>query len=361
MSRQQRLGVLRQHMQDQHIPAVLLTDRFSKYAVTELYSASGYVLVTPAHLWILVDGRYSAECQQNNPDVEVLTLTAKNTCGDVIRHLIPGETLFADASQLSHLAWQTLEKQCNVALHHRDASALRVHKFPDEIAKIREAAAIADHALETVMPLIRPGISEKALADHIEMAVRQAGGSKTSFDTVVVSGTRGALPHGRPTDKKLMTGELVTIDFGAVYQHYCSDMTRTFALGNVSEELKAIYDTVFTAQQAARDAVRPGIRCQELDGVARDIIAAAGFGEYFSHNLGHGLGLDVHESPALSPQNAQPLEPGMIITIEPGIYIPGLGGVRIEDDVLVNETGCEVLTHSPRAWEEICLRNGLRL
>lgn len=355
MSRQQRLGVLRQLMQDQHISAVLLTDRFSKYAVTELYSASGYVLVTSTGRWILVDGRYSAECRQNNPDVDVLTLTAENPLGDFIKHLAPGETLYADASQLSHLAWQALEKQCNVALHHRDASGMRVHKYPDEIAKIREATAIADHALETVMPLIRPGISEKALADHIEMAVRQAGGSKTSFDTVVVSGTRGALPHGRPTDKKLMAGELVTIDFGAVYQHYCSDMTRTFALGNVSEELKAIYDTVFIAQQAARDAVRPGIRCEELDAVARDIIASAGFGDYFSHNLGHGLGLDVHETPALSPQNAQPLEPGMVITIEPGVYIPGLGGVRIEDDVLVTDSGGEVLTHSPRAWKDICL------
>ncbi|WP_208951171.1 aminopeptidase P family protein [Rahnella sp. ChDrAdgB13] len=354
MSRQQRLGVLRQLMQEQHLPAVLLTDRFSKYAVTELYSASGYVLVTPADLWILVDGRYSAECRQNNPDVEVLTLTAENPLADVIKRLIPGKPLFADASQLSHLAWQALEKQCNVTLQHRDMSFLRVHKYPDEIAKIREAAAIADRALEKVIPFIRPGISEKTLADHLEMAVRQAGGSKTSFDTVVVSGLRGALPHGRPTDKKLMTGELVTIDFGAVYQHYCSDMTRTFALGNVSAELKAIYDTVLLAQQSARDAVRPGIRCQELDAVARDIISVAGFGEYFSHNLGHGLGLDVHEAPALSPQNAQPLEPGMIITIEPGIYVPGLGGVRIEDDVLVTETGSEVLTHSPRAWKDIC-------
>lgn len=355
MSRQQRLGVLRQNMQEQHISAVLLTDRFSKYAVAEVYSASGYVLVTPNDLWILVDGRYSAECRQNNPHVDVLTLTAENPLGDFIKRLVPGKPLFADASQLSHLAWQALEKQCIAALYHRDASALRVHKYPDELAKIREAAAIADRALATVMPLIQPGISEKALADHIEMAVRQAGGSKTSFDTVVVSGTRGALPHGRPTDKVLMHGELVTIDFGAVYQHYCSDMTRTFALGNVSAELKAIYDTVVIAQQAARDAVRPGIRCQELDAVARDIISAAGYGEYFSHNLGHGLGLDVHEAPALSPQNAQPLEAGMVITIEPGIYVPGLGGVRIEDDVLVVDTGCEVLTHSPRAWEDICL------
>lgn len=355
MSRQQRLGILRQLMHEQHIPAVLLTDRFSKYTVADLYSASGYVLVTPDGLWILVDGRYSAECQQNNPDVDVLTLTDENPPGEIIKQLIPGQPLFADASQLSHLAWQALEKQCNVTLQHRDMSFLRVHKYPDEIAKIREAAAIADRALETVIPLIRPGISEKALADHIEMAVRQAGGSKTSFDTVVVSGARGALPHGRPTGKKLRSGELVTIDFGAVYQNYCSDMTRTFALGNVSAELKALYDTVFIAQQAARDAARPGIRCQDLDAVARDIITAAGYGEYFSHNLGHGLGLDVHETPALSPQNTQPLEPGMVITIEPGIYVQGLGGVRIEDDVLVTERGVEVLTHSPRAWADICL------
>jgi aminopeptidase len=353
MSRQQRLTALRQQMAEQHIPAVLLTDRFSKYALADLYSASGYVLVTATGLWILVDGRYSAECQQNNPGVDVLTLTAQQTLADCLTRYLPGDRLYADASALSHLAWQALEKQCKVPLQHRDASALRIHKYPDEIVKIRQAAAIADHALQTVMPLIQPGISEKALADHLEMAVRQAGGSKTAFDTVVVSGPRGALPHGRPTEKKLMAGELVTIDFGAVYQHYCSDMTRTFALGEVSPALKAMYDAVFIAQQAAREAVKPGIRCQELDAVARDSISAAGYGDYFSHNLGHGLGLDVHEAPALSPQNAQPLEPGMIITIEPGIYIPGLGGVRIEDDVRVTETGGELLTQSPRRWEEI--------
>ena len=352
MSRQQRLTVLRQRMAECQIPAILLTDRFSKYALTELYSASGYVLVTADKLLMLVDGRYSAECRLNNPGTDVITLTAEHPLAE---HLSDYGTLFTDASALSHLAWQTLEKQCSVRLQHWDALVLRVHKYPDEIAKIRQAAAIADEALRTVMPRIQPGITEKALADHLEMAVRQAGGSKTSFDTVVVSGTRGALPHGRPTDKKLAEGEIVTIDFGAVYQHYCSDMTRTFALGNVNPELKALYDTVLTAQQSARDAVRPGMRCQELDAVARDIIAAAGYGGYFSHNLGHGLGLDVHEAPALSPQNTQSLEPGMVITIEPGIYIPGLGGVRIEDDVLVTESGSDVLTQSPRAWKDICL------
>lgn len=354
MSRQQRLNVLRQHMAEHHMSAVLLTDRFSKYSLADLYSASGYVLVTADNLLILVDGRYSAECRQNNPNTEVVTLTAKLPLAEVLaQHISGDETLFADASALSHLAWKTLENQCNAPLQHWDASVLRVHKYADEIAIIREAAAIADRALQAVKPLIRPGISEKALADHIEMAVRQTGGSKTSFDTVVVSGLRGALPHGRPTDKKLAVGELVTIDFGAVFQHYCSDMTRTFALGSVSSELKTLYDTVLLAQQSARDAVRPGIRCQELDAVASDIISAAGFGEYFNHNLGHGLGLDVHEAPALSPQNTQPLEPGMVITIEPGIYVPGLGGVRIEDDVLVTESGSEVLTKSPREWEEM--------
>lgn len=350
MSRQQRLTVLRQRMAERQMPAVLLTDRFSKYSLTELYSASGYVLVTADSLLMLVDGRYSAECRQNNPDTDVITLTAEQP---LAKYLSGHRTLFADASALSHLAWQTLEKQCNLPLQHWDASVLRVHKYCDEIAKIRQAAAIADQALRTVMPMIRPGITEKALADQIEMAVRLAGGSKTAFDTVVVSGARGALPHGRPTDKKLAAGELVTIDFGAVYQHYCSDMTRTFVLGNVSPELKALYDTVLIAQQSARDAVRPGIRCQELDAVARDIIVAAGYGDHFSHNLGHGLGLDVHETPAISPQNTQSLETGMVITIEPGIYIPGLGGVRIEDDVLVTESGSEVLTQSPRAWKEI--------
>lgn len=358
MSHALRLGNLRQIMAEQQLQAVLLTDRFSKYYFARLYSASGYVLVTPDSQTLLVDGRYIAECREQSPEFEIRLLT--DTAG-LAQHLAdihsphPWSSLGIDGNHLSRQAWTSLAAQCTFPLQHWDTRHLRLIKQPDEITLIRTAASIADQALRDVLPFIRPGISEKKLADQIEMAVRQAGGSKTSFDTVVVSGVRSALPHGRPTDKLLAAGELVTIDFGAVFQHYCSDMTRTFALGSVSREQEKIYRTVQRAQQAARDAVRPGIRCQDLDQLARNIIEEAGYGDSFSHNLGHGLGLDVHEAPSLSPVNHQTLQPGMVITIEPGIYIPGVGGVRIEDDVLVTENGCEVLTQSPREWQESCL------
>lgn len=355
MSHALRLRNLRQTMAEQQLQAVLLTDRFSKYYIARLYSASGYVLITADSQTLLVDGRYMAECRESSPEFAIRLLT--NTAG-LAQHLAdihrqtPWSALSIDGDQVNHQAWTSLAAQCDFPLQHWDTRHLRLLKQPDEIRLIRQAAHIADQALHDVLPFIRPGISEKALADQIEMAVRQAGGSKTSFDTVVVSGLRGALPHGRPTDKLLAEGELVTVDFGAVFQHYCSDMTRTFALGEVSAEQENIYRTVQRAQHAAREAVRPGIRCQDLDKLARDIIEEAGYGEYFSHNLGHGLGLDVHEAPTLSPVNSQTLQPGMIITLEPGIYIPGVGGVRIEDDVLVTASGYELLTSSPREWEE---------
>lgn len=354
-----RLRNLRQIMAEQRLQAVLLTDRFSKYYFARLYSASGYVLVTQDSQTLLVDGRYIAECREQSPEFEIRLLDESH---GLAQHLADihqqheWSALALDGNHLSHQAWARLAAQCTFPLQHWDTHALRQVKQPEEIALIRKAASIACQALSEVQPLIRPGITEKALADEIEMAVRRAGGSKTSFDTVVVSGLRSALPHGRPTDKRLAEGELVTVDFGAVFQHYCSDMTRTFALGNVSTELEKLYCTVLRAQKAAREAVRPGIHCQALDELARNIISDAGYGEYFSHNLGHGIGLDVHEVPTLRPGNTDVLQAGMIITIEPGIYIPGLGGARIEDDVLVTEEGFELLTDSPREWESCCLR-----
>lgn len=358
MSYALRLRNLRQMMAEQHLQAVLLTDRFSKYYIARLYSASGYVLITQESQTLLVDGRYIAECREQSPEFDIRLLSEPY---GLAHHLAdihqqhPWISLGIDATQLNHQAWKTLAVQCDFPLQHWDTNGMRLIKHPDEIEFLSTAGRIADRALSSVMPFIQPGISEKTLADHIEMAVRQAGGSKTSFDTVVVSGLRGALPHGRPTDKLLSNGELVTIDFGAVVGHYCSDITRTFALGQVSFELEKIYHTVLRAQQTACAAVRPGISCQELDWLARDIIDDAGYGEYFSHNLGHGLGLDVHEAPSLRSDNPQLLEPGMIITIEPGVYIPGIGGARIEDDVLVTEDGFELLTDSPREWKDICL------
>jgi Xaa-Pro aminopeptidase len=224
----------------------------------------------------------------------------------------------------------------------------RTIKDAAEIANLREAARITDVALAAVMPNIVAGASEITLLRQLEAALLHAGAAGNSFDGIVASGIRGALPHGGSTDKLLADGELVTIDFGGLYNGYHADMTRTIAIGEVSDSLKSIYQTVEAAHTAALAAIQPGVSTKAVDQAAREVIIAAGYGEHFNHGLGHGVGLAIHEGPSLNQHSEDVLAAGMTVTIEPGIYIEGIGGVRIEDLVLVTETGFEFLSHSPK-------------
>jgi Xaa-Pro aminopeptidase len=185
----------------------------------------------------------------------------------------------------------------------------------------------------------------------MEIAMRRAGADRLAFDMVLASGPRAALPHGRATDRTLHAGELVTIDFGAMWNGYCSDCTRTVVLGHADERQSRVYGVVLEALRSSLAMIRPGVVCREVDARARAVIAASGFGDAFGHSLGHGVGLDVHEGPRLSPQEDAALEPGMVLTVEPGIYLPGWGGVRVEELVVVTEDGCRVLTRAPRDFQ----------
>lgn len=233
-----------------------------------------------------------------------------------------------------------------------DESALisgqRLTKSSTEIDKIRVAVGIAEEALKSAIELISPGVSELELAAHLEYQMRKAGSEGTPFATIVNSGPRGALPHGRASERRVQKGELVLFDFGATYQGYVSDISRTFAVGEVNPELEEIYTVVQEAQAAARSVASPGVAVGEVDAAARDLIADAGFAEYFNHRTGHGYGLEGHEEPYIVAGGPTILEPGMTFTIEPGIYLPGVGGVRIEDDMLVAADGCVSLTSFDR-------------
>ena len=224
----------------------------------------------------------------------------------------------------------------------------RIVKDDGEVAALREAARRLTPVAQAAFEMIRPGISERAVAARIEAAIREAGFERTSFDTIVASGPNAALPHYRAGDRLLQRAEVVVLDFGGVLDGYCSDLTRTVALAPPSAEAHRVHQAVREAQQAAIDAVRPGIAATDVDGAARRVLEAHGLGEAFGHGTGHGLGLDVHEEPRVTRPRADVapvlLEPGMVFTIEPGAYLPGWGGVRIEDDVLVTDRGCEVLT-----------------
>lgn len=225
---------------------------------------------------------------------------------------------------------------------------LRQVKDANEIEAIRQAVLLTDQIWQTVLPRIHQGVTERDVAFHLETELRRQGAEGMAFATIVASGPRGALPHGIAADRQLQNGDFVTVDFGCRLNGYHSDMTRTVALGTVSPKQQEIYDVVLKAQEHAIANLRPGMTGKEGDALARDIIRDAGYGEYFGHGLGHSLGLAIHENPRLSPSDDTELLPGMVLTVEPGIYLPEWGGVRIEDVVVLRDTGCEVLTTSDK-------------
>lgn len=224
----------------------------------------------------------------------------------------------------------------------------RLIKEADEIQRLREAAIMADQAIEVGISSLREGCTEMEVVAQIELEMKRKGISQMAFSTMVLFGEKTAQPHGHPGTRMLKHGELVLFDLGVIVEGYCSDITRTVAFGAVNEKQREIYETVLKAQLDAINLAQPGVRMGDLDRAARTVIAEAGYGEYFFHRLGHGLGIDVHEFPSINESNNSLLQTGMVFTVEPGIYVPEIGGVRIEDDVLVTETGCETLTRFPK-------------
>lgn len=231
----------------------------------------------------------------------------------------------------------------------------RMVKTDSELMAVKKAIEIADRTFSHIKDFLSAGHTEKEVSYEIEFFMHRLGSERNAFETIVASGIRGSLPHGTATEKVISSGEMVTLDFGAVYRGYHSDITRTLILGHPAARQNEIYNLVLEAQLAAINNIRPGIRACEVDKIARSIIAQAGYGENFGHGLGHSVGLDIHEEPRFSPRDETILEPGMVITVEPGIYLPGWGGVRIEDIILVTSSGCEVLTKSPKNMQDMII------
>lgn len=230
---------------------------------------------------------------------------------------------------------------------------LRMSKDATELAYMKKAIAIAEQALTETLPVIKPGISERDIAGQLLVRLFQAGSGELPFLPIVASGPNGALPHAFVTDRNVQAGELITIDWGASHEGYLSDLTRTYALGEVDSDLIRAYEAVKAANAAGRAMAEPGKTGQDVDRAARAVITEAGFGQYFTHRTGHGLGLEGHEEPDMKEGDAIPLEPGMTFTVEPGVYIPGKGGVRIEDDMVITEDGAETMTTLPREFSRL--------
>lgn len=347
---------LRNWLAAENLDAVLIASRQNKQPHLGISTGSGYVLVTRKTAHILTDFRYYSDLASRSTGYQMHLLNADNPFTVAINRLIEREGIATLGFEGEHVSWQTGSQwraSLNATLCSISLDALRQIKTADEIARIRAACDIADHAAGHIRRFIQPGLREREVAAELEWFMRQHGAEKPAFDTIVASGPRGALPHGKASDKVIVAGEFVTIDFGAQHQGYCSDMTRTFLVSGQNSPpeahpLYAIYQTVLEAQLAAIAAIRPGVACQEVDRAARSVIQNAGYGAQFGHNTGHAIGIDVHENPRFSPTETTLLQAGMLLTVEPGIYLEGQGGVRIEDVVLVTDSGAEVFYHQPK-------------
>lgn len=354
-----RRDALRRLLADKSLEALLVTDERNVTYLTGFSGDSSYLLVTRQHELLLSDRRYSQQLEEEcaglalairGPGTKMTEFTAE------VAAKLGLASLGIESEVMSVGAFEKLRealKATSLALTEGLVEALREIKDKDEIAAIREAVSIAERAFAVIRASLRLGRSEKEVADELEYQIRLFGGVCGAFPSIVGVGPRAALPHGRPTrEAKIGDYDFVLIDWGARGQLYHSDLTRVLVTGKLSPELQKVYGVVLSAQAAAIAAIRSGAIMKDVDATARKVIEDAGYGECFGHSLGHGIGLAVHEQPRLAPDQDRPLAAGMVVTVEPGIYLPGWGGVRIEDDVLVTEDGCEVLTSVPRKLEE---------
>ncbi|MFK8793119.1 M24 family metallopeptidase [Planococcus plakortidis] len=346
-----KLMKLREQMQKRELDSLLVTNPYNLRFITGFTGTAGLALITPNDAWFITDFRYTEQAGEQVKEFKVVQ-AQKGLIDEVAR--IAGEATverlafeqdymtFATYSQYQEKLTATLEPVSGVI------EKLRMVKSPEELEVLKAAAKIADDAFEHICSYIKAGMTELEVSNELEFFMRSQGATSSSFDIIVASGLRSALPHGVASDKKIEQGDLITLDFGALYNGYVSDITRTVAVGEPSDKLKEIYQVVLDSQMLALEKIKPGMTGIEADAIARDYIKSKGYGEAFGHSTGHGIGLEVHEGPGLSFRSETVLEPGMAVTVEPGIYLPGIGGVRIEDDILITETGNERLTHSSK-------------
>jgi Xaa-Pro aminopeptidase len=336
---------------DEPLDAILISNIINVAYVSGFTGSTAMLLVTPQELLLLTDFRYIAQARRECPDWDIVDISKPAALGQVFSDRLQIKRIGFEATNvtIAQLAgWKKKSEGVEWFEAPTEVSKLRLIKDDGEIALIERAISIAQDSFLLVAPLLAVGTSETEFAIELEFAMRRAGAEAPSFDTIVASGENGSYPHHRPNDRTFQLGDFVTIDWGAKYQGYCSDITRTVVIGSPSPKQQEIYDVVEEAKQLAIQAIAPGKSGVEIDSVARDYIAAKGYGENFGHSLGHSLGRDVHDGNTLS-QRAEKviLAPGMVTTVEPGIYIEGFGGVRIEEDVLVTATGSRILT---REW-----------
>ena len=351
-----RLKNLCKKISDENVDVVLITKTANLFYFSGFRGDSSVLLISKNFCKLITDGRYFEQAQNQTKNFEIIkhddglfkkAVEEIKNCG-VKKIGFEGKNITFDQ-------YNFLREELNdIELKTLELDSLRQIKDDAEIFFIRRACEIADKAFTEILNFIKVGITENEVAAELEYLLRKFGAEKNSFDTIVASGVRGSLPHGTASEKKICTGELVTMDFGAIYGGYCSDMTRTICIGHASDEWKKFYNAVLSAQLHGLEIIKIGVSGRAADKAVRNKLKDFGLDKYFSHSLGHSLGIEIHEEPRLSPlSKCESLQKNMLVTDEPGIYIPNVGGIRIEDTVLITESGVETLTRSSKHLIEL--------
>ena len=335
------------------LDALLLTGESNCFYATG-FLGEGVTVVTKQGTYYITDSRYTEAAEKTiGAAAKVWEMSRENPMSALIRRALEeaGAVKVGFEEEVMTVAQHKVFSEklsCELLPASKLLTSLRSSKDEEEIARLVAAQKIAEGALAQLLKEIRIGMTEKEIAARLQYLMVSAGAEKLSFDTIVASGPNSSMPHAVPTERKIQKGDFITIDFGCVYGGYCSDMTRTFAIGEVSDEMRRVYNIVLEAQKAGIAAARAGISGKDIDGAAREVIEKAGYGKHFGHSLGHSLGIDIHESPNASPANEEPMPVGAVISAEPGIYLPGKFGVRIEDVLVLGEDGCRNITAFPK-------------
>jgi Xaa-Pro aminopeptidase len=356
-----RLDRLHRALKSSRVDALLVTHLPNVFYLSGFTGSNAALLVLADRMHLFTDGRYTVQARQEASAARVhigRQAAIIQAARLILRRKVRGKfRLGFDPMHLSHFEWVRLRKTLGRAVGWKPLAGLveglREIKSPQELETMRQAARLGSEVMQEVISLVKPGVSELELAAEADYRMRRKGASGPSFDTIVASGARSALPHARPTEKCLGKNELVVLDLGAILRHYCSDLTRTVYVGRAPARVRRWYQAVLDAKQAALQATQAGQTAGGVDRAARRVLERGGLGRYFTHSTGHGLGIEVHETPRLGRGQEQEIRVGNVVTLEPGVYVEGVGGIRIEDDVAVHASGPEVLTSVPTDLLEI--------
>ncbi|SMC46510.1 M24 family metallopeptidase [Papillibacter cinnamivorans] len=348
-----RFAQIAEKLPELELDGFLLTSQANRFYATGFDSTDGIAVVTKTKNFFFIDSRFIEAARASIGDAEVEMVDRSKNYNAAIRQAVAASgirRLGFEEDHLSVSAYRAYVAAIKTEFIPAQSilTGLRAAKDESEIAAITKAQRIAEGAFEEILDVIRPGLTEKAVAAELAYRMLRRGAEKMSFDPIVVSGPNSSLPHGVPTDRVLRTGEFLTMDFGCIAEGYCSDMTRTVALGSADEEMRRVYDIVLRAQLAGIAAARAGQTGKSIDTAARNVIDGAGYGEYFGHSFGHSVGIEIHEIPNASPGDETSMPEGAVVTAEPGIYLPGKFGVRIEDMMVLRPYGCDVITKAQK-------------